>query len=147
MKIVILIFLLSVSLYVKAQVHPFYSAANDKYGFKDATGKVVITPRYDLAYSAEEGMCAVRLNAKYGYVDQNGTELVPPKYDYTWKFIGGYAAVKLGNKYGFIDLKGKEVIPPCYENANNYHGTCCYKGMAQVRQHGKWKLIKINPTL
>ena len=85
---------------LKAQVVPFYSAANDKYGYKDEMGKAVITPKYDLAYGLEEGMAAVRLNGKYGYVDQKGKEVIPPKYDHTWKFIGGYAAVKLGDKIG-----------------------------------------------
>jgi len=88
-------------------------------------------------------MAAVRQNGKYGFVDQKGKEIVPPKYDHTWKFIGGYAAVKLNDKYGFIDQKGKLVVPLIYEGAYNYHGACCYKNQAHVRQNGKWKMIKI----
>jgi len=143
MKIILLISALFLGQMLKAQVTPFYSAENDKYGYKDEKGQVIIEPKYDLAYTLNEGMAAVRLNEKYGYVDQNGREIIPPKYDHTWKFIGGYAAVKLGDKYGFIDKAGKEVIPLIYEDANNYHGTCCYKGEAHVRQNGKWKIIKI----
>jgi len=143
MKTAILIFTLLCGQMMKAQIVPFYSATNDKYGYKDEKGKVIIAPKYDLAYNLEEGMAAIRLNGKYGYVDQKGREIIPPKYDSTWKFIGGYAAVKLGNKYGFIDETGKVVIPLIYEDANNYHGICCYKGMAHVRQNGKWKIIKI----
>ena len=119
MKIVLLILTMICATMLKAQVVPFYSATNDKYGYKDDKGKAVIAPKYDLAYGLEEGMAAVRLNGKYGYVDQNGNEIIHPKYDLTWKFIGGYAAVKLGDKYGFIDKSGREVIPLIYEDAYN----------------------------
>ncbi len=141
-NIFLIITLLSCTL-LKAQIAPFYSAANDKYGYNDAKGKVVVSPRYDLAYSLEEGRAAVSINGKYGYVDEKGREVIAPKYDHTWKFIGGYAAVKLGDKCGFIDKDGKEVIPLIYEDGYNHHGACCYKGMAHVKDHGKWKIIKI----
>jgi hypothetical protein len=143
MRIILLIATLFCSQMLKAQLAPFYSADNNKYGYKDEKGKVIIEPKYDLAYSFDEGLAAFRLNGKYGYVDERGREVVPPKYDNTWKFIGGFATVKLGDKYGFIDKTGKEVVPPMYENANNHHGTCCYKGQAHVKENGKWKIIKI----
>jgi hypothetical protein len=131
---------------LEAQVVPFYSAANDRYGYKNEKGMVVTEPKYELAYPLEEGMAAVRMNGLYGYVDKFGREVVAPKYANTWKFIGGYAAVKLGDKYGFIDKEGKEVVLPIYEDAYNHHGTCCYKGMAHVKENGKWKIIQIPPV-
>ncbi|MCX6225288.1 MAG: WG repeat-containing protein [Bacteroidia bacterium] len=143
MKIIILLLTIICGTMLNAQIVPFYSGTNDKYGYKDAKGQVIVAPKYDLAYTIGEGMAAVRLNGKYGYVDRKGREIIPPKYDNTWKFIGGYAAVKLGDKYGFIDKDGKEVVPPIYEDSYNYHGTCCYKGMAHVKLNGKWKIIKI----
>ena len=143
-KLSLLILTMLCATILKAQVVPFYSATNDKYGYKDEKGKEVIAPKYDLAYGVEEGMAAVRLNGKYGYVDQKGKEVIHPKYDHTWKFVGGYAAVKLGDKYGFIDKSGREVIPLIYENGYNYHGTCCYKGQAHVKENGKWKIIAIH---
>ena len=51
--------------------------------------------------------------------------------------------MKLGDKVGFIDKTGKEVAPLIYEEANNYHGNCYYKGMAHVKEKGKWKIIKL----
>ena len=144
MKLVLLTGLLFCTQVLSAKLVPFYSATSNKYGYKDEKGKVIVQPKYDLAYAFDEGMAAFRINGKYGFVDENGREAVPPKYDNTWKFIGGYAAVKLGDKYGFIDKTGREVVPPQYENANNYHGTCCYKGQAHVKENGKWKIIKID---
>lgn len=144
MKIIYLVFIIFCGQMLKAQVIPFYSANNDKYGYKNDKGKVIVEPKYDLAYNFDEGMAAFRINGKYGFIDEKGREVVPAKYDNTWRFIGGYAAVKLGDKYGFIDKTGKEVIVPIYEDANNYHGTCCYKGQAHVKLNGKWKIISID---
>ncbi|MEI7830827.1 MAG: WG repeat-containing protein [Prolixibacteraceae bacterium] len=142
-KIILMICFILAGTAVQAQLKPFYSGSNDKYGFKDNQGKEIVAPSYDLAYSFTEGMATVRLDGKYGYLDESGKEVVSPKYDFTWHFIGGFAAVKLGDKFGFIDKKGKEVVPLIYEEANNYHGTCCYKGMAHVKENGKWKIIQI----
>jgi hypothetical protein len=143
MRITVLLFTLLFCNLLNARIIPFYSATNDRYGYKDEKGKVIIEPKYELAYTLDEGMAAVRLNGKFGYVDQKGREIIPPKYDHTWKFIGGYAAVKLDDKYGFVDKTGKEIIPLIYEEAYNHHGTCCYKGMAHVKENGKWKIIEI----
>ncbi len=134
--------LLSASL-SEAQVAPFYDAATNLYGYKDPKGSVVISPKYELAYSLNEGFAAFKQQGKYGYVDQNGKVVVAAKYDDTWKFIGGYAAVRLAGKYGFINVKGEEVAPLIYERGYNYHGACCYKGQAHVKENGKWKIITL----
>lgn len=126
-----------------AQLTPFYSDAKGKYGYKDQEGKIIVTPKYDLAYQFVEGMAAFRVDGKYGYINERGNEIVEPRYDFTWHFIGGYATVKKGELYGFIDKSGRELVPPKYEDANNFHGACCYKGMAHVKENGKWKIIKL----
>jgi hypothetical protein len=143
MKFAFMVFFILVSYSAFAQLTPFYSTANNLYGYKDSSGKVVVAPSYDLAYPLTEGMAAVRMAGKYGFLDESGKEVVPPKYDFTWRFIGGFATVKLKGKFGFIDKTGKEVIPPVFEEANNYHGACCYKGMAHVKVMGKWKIIAL----
>ena len=146
MQMIKLLFLLIAMLIgsaVHAQLTPFHSKANDKYGYKDIAGKDVVPPIYDLAYPFTEGMAAVRVAGKYGYLNETGKVVVEPKYDFTWRFIGGFATVRSGKKYGLIDKTGKVVVPLQYDDANNYHGNCCYKGMAHVRENGKWKIIKI----
>ena len=143
MRSTIFLLLILFSITGKAQLIPFYSGVSEKYGYKDANGKEVVAPRFDLAYPLTEGMAAVRLDGKYGYLDASGKEVVALKYDFTWHFIGGYAAVKFNGRYGFIDKTGKEVVAPIYEDANNFHGNCCYKGMAHVRDKGQWKIIKL----
>jgi len=143
MRLLIILLILLGSQTVYAQLVPFFSGVNEKYGYRDGKGAEVVAPRYDLAYPLTEGMAAVRVDGKYGYLDAAGKEVVAPKYEFTWRFTGGYAAVKYKGKYGFIDKSGKEVVLPVYEDANNFHGNCCYKGMAHVKENGKWKIIKL----
>lgn len=143
MKKLLLLLGILISFAAQAQLTPFFSGDNNKYGYKDEKGTVKVSPRYDLAYPLVDGMAAVKSGGKYGYINAAGKEIVAPKYDFTWHFIGGCAAVKLGNQFGFIDKTGKEVIPPKYEEANNFHGECCYKGMGHVKENGKWKIIKL----
>ena len=143
MRIILILFLILTGTVARAQLTPFYSSEEGRYGYKDVSGKVVVAPHYDLAYPFSGGMAAVRLGHKYGYLNEKGQEIVAPKYDFTWRFFGGYATVKLGDKFGFIDLTGKEVVTPVYEDANNFHGGCCYKQLAHVKENGKWKIITL----
>lgn len=145
MKLKLLLILLVLCKTLSAQIAPFYSAEANKYGYKDAKGTVVVQPKYDLAYTFSDGMAAVSQNGRYGYINEKGKEIVAPKYNHTWKFIGGFAAVEQDGKYGFIDKTGKPVVPLIYENAYNYHGACCYKGLAHVKKDGKWRIIRIVP--
>jgi hypothetical protein len=48
------------------------------YGFRDASGKWAIPPRFDFAYSFSEGLAAVRVNNSRGALyDRNGKVIVP----------------------------------------------------------------------
>ena len=126
-----------------ATLTPYYSATDRKYGYKNEQGDVVVPPRYDLAYEFNEGLAAVRVNRLYGYIDEQGREVVVPTYDRTWKFIGGAAAVEKDGKYGFIGKRGEVLLPLVYDRAYNYHGTCCYKGKAHVKENGRWTIVDL----
>ena len=63
---------------------------NDKYGFIDKTGKVVIPLEYDDAwnfkeglaqYDFKEGLAKVKKDDKWGRIDTTGKVVVPLKYD------------------------------------------------------------------
>ena len=136
MKISLLITFLFCSRIVTAQLVPFYAAALDKYGYKDLHGEVVITPKYDFAWSFNEGMSPMKLNGKYGYVNDRGVEVVPPTYDNALKFSDGLAVVKVGDKFGFIDKTGKLVVPAIYDRADIFHGD-----RANVCLKRKWSVM------
>lgn len=130
---------------VRAQLKPFYSAGHDKYGYKDASGKVVVSPKYDLAWEFREGMSPVRLGELYGYVNDQGVEAVKPVFNHAWMFSDGLSVVKAGDKYGFIDKTGKMVVPAIYDRADNFHGD-----RANVCLDKKWTVMiyhhPVNPA-
>jgi len=45
---------------------------NDKYGYIDANGKMVIPPQFDLALSFNSGLALVYVGGKAGYINQVG---------------------------------------------------------------------------
>ena len=47
---------------------------NDKWGYIDTKGNIVIPAVYDDAYSFSQGLAAVKVNGKWGYIDTKGTQ-------------------------------------------------------------------------
>ena len=76
---------------------------NDKWGFIDKSGTLVIPCKYDDSGSFSEGLAEVKLNGKSGFIDKSGTLVIPCKYDDASFFREGLAGVKLNHKWGFID--------------------------------------------
>ena len=97
---------------------------DNKFGFKDETGKVVIKPTYDDAGDFAFGLAPVNMGAKrdygyhppmrhggrWGYINERGKVVVPFTLDYATKFSDGLAQV--GDEQGvrYIDPEGKTVV-------------------------------------
>ena len=81
---------------------------NDKWGFIDKSGTLVIPCKYDTAESFSEGFALIGLNGKWGFIDKSGTEVIPCKYDWAWHFQYGRAEVKLNGKRGYVNKSGVE---------------------------------------
>lgn len=105
-----------------------YIIKNNKYGFIDKTGKVVIPTTYDYVSDFNDGLAHVRKDDKRGYIDKSGKEVLPIKYDSISDFKEGLAVVGNDWKYGYVDKTGKEVIPLIYDFAWDFS-----EGLARVR--------------
>ncbi len=136
MRILILFALLFSFSPAQAQLKPFYSSQNDKYGYVDTTGKIIVTPRYDMAWDFIQGMSIVKLDGKYGYVNESGVEVIKPRFDGALAFSDGLAVVRIGEKYGFIDKTGTLVVPAIYDRCDNFHGD-----RANVCLNKKWTVM------
>jgi hypothetical protein len=79
---------------------------NDKWGFIDTSGTLVIEPRYGYpaGYLDQEfylfpwngfhyGLAPVALEGEVGYIDTQGKFVVPPQYSYGNGLIGGFSLV------------------------------------------------------
>jgi len=90
-----------------------------KYGFVDATGRVVVTPTYDFARAPREGLAAVKASGgggrAWGYVDASGAFAIAPRFDEAESFVNGRAVVAVGKKKGIVDAAGAWVVEPAWE--------------------------------
>lgn len=88
------------------------------WGFLDASGKEIITAKYDYVSDFENGVAQVMQGERTFYIDVNGTETVAPaKKTKTYPYPHVYC--KMGYA-GYIDPSGKMVIPAIYEDAAEF---------------------------
>jgi len=83
---------------------------NNRCGFVDRTGKVVIEPVYQRENGFFEGFCGVSNGARYGYINKNGDTLLPIIYGYAGHFRNGYGNFSIHAECGLIDSTGKEIL-------------------------------------
>jgi hypothetical protein len=93
-----------------------------KYGFMDATGKLVIENKYEDVRDFSEGLAAVKLNGKWGYLDHKGNVKIDFQYsEEPQSFSCGRAFVHGTNyKWALIDTLNKIIIQPTLEQVFPY---------------------------
>ncbi len=84
---------------------------NNKWGFINSSGQVVIEPKFDTVdrFSENRAPFGSGSNGKWGFIDSTGQVVVEPRFDNAYPFFGGRATVKVGKRSGFIDHSGREV--------------------------------------
>ncbi len=121
---------------------------NDKTGFIDLNGKIVVPFEYYYANYFAEGLAAVSQETnsgmKIGFVDKTGKLAIEMKYysmllDRT-RFYNGVAVVAKGgeNKYGIIDRAGRELTDFVYSFINPFENSM---GITTVNKSDKWALL------
>lgn len=102
---------------------------NNRWGFIDKTGKIVITPQFDFVLREfSEGIAFVHCdNDKIGTIDKTGKMITDCIFDEAWGFSEGLSAVQFRGKFGFINKSGKFVIKPHFNIAQSF-----YNGLAEV---------------
>jgi hypothetical protein len=94
---------------------------NDKFGFRDETGKVVIEPIYDDAQDFTFGLAPVNIGAKWefpgvrnggkwGYINAEGKIVVPLTLTFAYKFSDGLALVYDDRGHRYIDPEGRTIL-------------------------------------
>jgi uncharacterized caspase-like protein len=119
-----------------AQDLKYFQDATGKYGFKDASGKVVIKAQYDDVSNFHCGMASVQINDKWGCINTSGKIVIPVSYWYISAFCENGLALVLDTtgKYGYMDATGKYVIPSKFANAEAFNDNS--NGLAAVEESG-----------
>lgn len=109
----------------------------NKVGFIDAIGNLIIPFEYNLAKSFSEGFACVAKNGKFGFIDIAGNLIIPFEYEDAHSFSEGLAGVKKGDKWGFIDTNGNLVVPYEYDEV----WFSFSEGFCAVKKDGMWGFI------
>lgn len=123
----------------------FRVRVDGKWGYIDASGRVVIAPRFDRADPFSEGLAAVQEGEVLGYVDATGRMvLVPaqaPAGTLHRRFSEGLAAVRVGDRHGYVDRTGALVLPAVYTAAGDFSSgvamVCADAGCGYVDRTGR----------
>jgi hypothetical protein len=130
---------------------------DQKYGYVDTMGKIVVAPVYDAATQFHKGRGVVCHNTLWGCVDKTGKEVIALKYRVLYNFaenglacfaeesVPGVtnataddAVLEVSdqngdyyqyreNQYGYVDTMGQVVIAARFHYADNF-----YEGLAKV---------------
>ncbi len=119
-----------------ANVFPIFPAFQDgKWGYIDDSGRMLLSPQYDLALDFSEGLAGVKVGDTFDYIDVYGEGLFRSSYFYQdiGYFEDGLAPVKaavqdLGDRFGYIDKAGRRVIDLNFTEAFSFS-----EGRAVVR--------------
>ena len=87
----------------------FYFKQNNKWGYFNQQGVMILKPEYDSAKILNKHYIAVK-KFRWGVVDTNSNLLIPYKYD-ALELKGKYLKVKLNGKWGASDLSNNIIIP------------------------------------
>ena len=91
-SIITLFLILCVAQEAKAQaLIPFEQ--NEKWGFINAKGEVVIKPQFDKVQPFSEGLALIKVDLKNGFIDATGKFVIEPQYYNAFSFSEGVAAV------------------------------------------------------
>ncbi|KAA2243526.1 WG repeat-containing protein [Chitinophaga agrisoli] len=91
-----------------APLFPYWE--NNKFGYIDNQGKVIIPARFNAVEEFSEGVASVREGGYYGYINPKGEWVIQPVYDYAQPFSEGIAVVYKGAKANYIRRDGTVIL-------------------------------------
>ncbi len=120
------------------KIKPFKE--NNKYGFKNARGRIKIPAKYDKVGFFQNGVAYVALNNQVALINKSGKIVVPfGTYDIISSYRKGISRVVKEKKYGFLDNKGKVIIPCSFDKADFFKN-----GFSVVRKNNKEGTINLS---
>jgi hypothetical protein len=91
---------------------------NEKMGYADRTGAIVVKAEYDEAYAFLDGAAIVTKDEKKAFIDKTGKEIlkVPAGIEDVMGFFGDVAIVSKDGKSGLMNKTGKITVEPKFDS-------------------------------
>ena len=119
---------------------------NEKEGFIDSEGKIIIPPIYDnVSEFGKNGLAPVKVDDLWGYIDTEGEMVIEPSYFTAGSFSdNGLAEVIPDNdNLCFINRDGEIVIDTGYNAFTSDYNVGAFdeNGFAHVERDGMWGIM------
>ena len=123
---------------------------NDKFGYMDKSGKVIIPAEYSYKLNDNsmpfffKSVIAIKKESKMGIIDKTGKIIIPFDYDNTYvhyqvkDFFPVIKKENGKNLYGIINSQNKVIIPVAFEEM------LMDSNLVKVKKDGKWGLMDIS---
>lgn len=95
---------------IKAQTELIPYRIQDKWGYSDVKGKLIIDPLYDEAGQFRADVTWVKKDGKFGFIKKDGTLLTDFEFDKAGYFYFGTARVSKDSVDFCIDYQGQRVV-------------------------------------
>jgi hypothetical protein len=119
-------------------------AEDDRWGYTDESGAIVIQPQFDSVAFYSNGLSVAKLGEKFGYLNKQGEWHLKPKYKSANNFLQNSTGVIKRTKQYCINQMGRRV--KCEEPT--IYGTCGYGRFASTdpnqyvtKKNGKYELL------
>jgi len=113
--------------------------ANNKFGFKDQKGRIIIANRYEEVRPFNQNMAAVKINNKWGFIDLDENLIIQPRYDSVVHFDRGFCITRKNNFLGVVNLTGSEILKNQYQQI-----ILLSNGRFMVQKNNYWGVLDGN---
>lgn len=111
---------------------------DDKCGFINNEGEVVIEPKFQDVKAFQDGVCWVKENNLWFMIDATGKPIIQERFNRFHYYSNGFARVRIGELWGYIDKQGKYLGAGCVYTDNNDF----VDGVALAKKGELWGLLK-----
>jgi len=116
------------------QNHHFIPAKNqnNRWGFVDSAGKVLIDYKYGWVDNFYNGKARITINKHFAYIDTLGRLIDEIKYNFIERYHNNRAWVRKDGLWAVIDQNGKEIVPPRFADKTDfYEGTAIVENLTE----------------
>ncbi|MFN2453490.1 MAG: WG repeat-containing protein [Pyrinomonadaceae bacterium] len=107
---------------------------NQKWGYINRKGEIVIQPQFTQALFFSEGLAVACIEYdKCGYIDGTGKFAINPQFQRALRFSDGLAAVIVEDRVGYIDKTGKLAINPQFPSDSDFRLCTFSNDLARIK--------------